>query len=84
MGRQGNTRGQAVRSKVFGIPGHELVVSGHEGAWVVTVDGAPRSPSGFATLAEAWAAGVREAERLDRAEPGVGEPQGALEDAARP
>lgn len=83
MGRQGNTLGQLFRSKVFRIPGHELLVSGHEGAWVVTVDGAPRSPPGFATLAEAWAAGVREAERLDRAEPAVGDPPGALEDAAR-
>ncbi|HSB20893.1 MAG TPA: hypothetical protein VLD85_12850 [Anaeromyxobacteraceae bacterium] len=66
MRRFGNGEAQPSRSKVFEIPGHELLVSGHEGAWRVTVDGVAESPLVFATEAEAWAAGVREAERLDR------------------
>jgi hypothetical protein len=66
MARQGNAVARSVSSRAFTVPGHGLVVSGHEGSWVVTVDGAPASPHGFATMAEAWAAGVREAQRLDR------------------
>jgi hypothetical protein len=49
-------------SLVFDIPGHRLVISGREGRWRLTVDERPH-PGGFATTAEAWAAGVREAER---------------------
>jgi hypothetical protein len=67
MGRQRDGQGRAVTTKSFTIPGHELLVPGHEGAWLVTVDRTPRLPSGYATLAEAWVAGVREAERLEKA-----------------
>jgi hypothetical protein len=67
MGSQGNAVARVVSSRAFTVPGHGLVVSGREGAWVVTVDGVPAGPHGFATMAEAWAAGVREAQRLDRA-----------------
>jgi hypothetical protein len=52
---------------VFEIPGHVLRVSGREGSWLVTVDQDAQRLSAFATVAEAWAAGVRAAERLDRA-----------------
>lgn len=37
-----------------------------EGRWSVSID-ENRHPSTFATQAEAWEAGVREADRLDRA-----------------
>lgn len=50
---------------VYEIASHRVRVSGHEGAWRVDVDRAA-CPVGFATVAEAWAAGVREADRLDR------------------
>ena len=43
-----------------------------EGRWTLTVDDAP-GPNSFATQAEAWEAGVREADRLDRA--AAGSPQ---------
>jgi hypothetical protein len=66
MRRFGSGVAQPSRSRVFEIPGHELLVSGHEGAWRVTVDGVAESSLSFATMADAWAAGVREAERLDR------------------
>lgn len=56
---------QPSSSQVFEIPGHQLTVSGHEGVWRVTIDGVAGSPLSFTTVAEAWAAGVREAERLD-------------------
>jgi len=39
-----------------------------EGRWSVTVDESPLS-STYATQAEAWEAGVREADRLDRPKP---------------
>lgn len=38
----------------------------NEGRWSVSVDDAPL-PSTYATQAEAWEGGVREADRLDRA-----------------
>ncbi len=41
------------------------VLKVNEGRWSVTVDGAPLS-STYATQAEAWEGGVREADRLDR------------------
>ena len=37
-----------------------------EGRWTLTVDEAP-GPNSYATQADAWEAGVREADRLDRA-----------------
>jgi hypothetical protein len=42
------------------------VLKVNEGRWSVTVDGAPLS-STYATQAEAWEGGVREADRIDRA-----------------
>jgi hypothetical protein len=44
---------------------HRLHLSGREGRWTVTVDETACSSS-FATRAEAWEAGVREADRLAR------------------
>jgi len=49
----------------FQVARHQVWVSGEKGAWRVAVDGAP-CPGEFATVAEAWAVGVREADRLDR------------------
>jgi hypothetical protein len=37
-----------------------------EGRWTMTVDDAPGASS-YATQADAWEAGVREADRIDRA-----------------
>ena len=39
-----------------------------EGRWTVSTDDVPH-PHSFATQAEAWEAGVREADRLDRETP---------------
>jgi hypothetical protein len=44
---------------------HLVLVSKVEGRWSVTVDEA-LLPTWFMTQAEAWEAGVREADRLDR------------------
>jgi len=54
-------------STIFHVGPHVLCVSKlREGRWTCTVDeGAPSSS--FMTQAEAWEAGVREADRLDRA-----------------
>lgn len=54
-------------STLFQVGAHVLRVSKlREGRWTCTVD--EGEPSGsFMTQAEAWEAGVREADRLDRA-----------------
>ncbi len=41
------------------------VLKVNEGRWSVSVDGAPLT-STYATQAEAWEGGVREADRIDR------------------
>ena len=51
----------------FEVGSHVVrVVKVMEGRWTVTVDQGP-CPSSYATQAEAWEAGVREAARLDTA-----------------
>ncbi len=53
-------------STIFHVGAHTLCVSKvMEGRWTCTVDQGPASDS-FMTQAEAWEAGVREADRLDR------------------
>jgi hypothetical protein len=47
----------------FLVYGHRLEGAGRDGAWRLTVDETPY-PAGYSTVAEAWAAGVHEAERL--------------------
>ncbi len=47
---------------------HVVRVSNANGRWAVTVDDAALS-KWFMNQAEAWAAGVREADRLDRLQP---------------
>jgi hypothetical protein len=50
----------------FEVGSHTIrVAKVMEGRWTVTVDNGP-SPSSYATQADAWEAGVREADRLDR------------------
>jgi hypothetical protein len=44
---------------------HAVVVIPRDRNWSVSVDGAA-TPTTFGTQAEAWEAGVREADRLDR------------------
>jgi hypothetical protein len=54
-------------STLFHVGAHVLCVSKvREGRWTCTVDDGPVSNS-FMTQAEAWEAGVREADRIDRA-----------------
>jgi hypothetical protein len=52
----------------YQVAEHRVLLSGREGAWNVDVD-EKTLPNGFATEAEAWEAGVREADRLDRLGP---------------
>ena len=49
----------------YQVGNHVVRVSNANGRWAVTVDGAALS-RWFMNQAEAWAAGVREADRLDR------------------
>jgi hypothetical protein len=54
------------RPTTFEVGEHKLlVVKVHEGRWTVAVDGAPIDAT-FGTQADAWEAGVREADRLSR------------------
>ncbi|HEY7724921.1 MAG TPA: hypothetical protein VH880_06285 [Anaeromyxobacteraceae bacterium] len=53
------------RSSTYKVAEHRVFLSGRTGAWNVNVD-EKSLPNGFATEAEAWEAGVREADRLDR------------------
>ena len=54
-------------STIFQVGAHVLCVSKlREGRWTCTVDHGQPSSS-YMTQAEAWEAGVREADRLDRA-----------------
>ena len=54
---------------VFHVGNHVVrIVKVMEGRWTMSVDDAPGASS-FATQAEAWEAGVREADRLDRTAP---------------
>ena len=56
-------------STFFHVGAHVLCVSKlREGRWTCTVDAGTPSSS-FMTQAEAWEAGVREADRLDRPVP---------------
>jgi hypothetical protein len=57
--------GQVSKSITFQVAEHRVLLSGREGAWSVGVD-EKSLPNGFATEAEAWEAGVREVDRLDR------------------
>jgi hypothetical protein len=50
---------------IFQVGRHVLHVVGLSGRWVVTVDGT-LVDAWFTTTSEAWAAGVTEADRLDR------------------
>ena len=50
----------------FQVGEHVVVVSPQRSQWVVSVGGAD-GPGAFANVVEAWEAGVREADRLDRA-----------------
>ena len=51
---------------LFHVGGHVLRISKIvEGRWVVSVDD-QEIAGGFSTQADAWEAGVREADRLDR------------------
>jgi len=55
----------------FIVGRHAVKVSrSAQGRWSATVDGGAPTAS-FSTQAEAWEAGVREADRLDRAAPGA-------------
>jgi len=47
------------------VGNHQILVSRAEGRWGVIVDNVALT-NWFLTQAEAWAAGVREADRLDR------------------
>jgi hypothetical protein len=49
----------------FHVGSHLVRVSGRTGVWSADVDGTALSHS-YGTQAEAWEAGVREADRLDR------------------
>ncbi len=49
----------------YDVGGHLVRLLGFEGRWSVTIDENAYATS-FATRAEAWEAGVREADRLDR------------------
>jgi hypothetical protein len=51
---------------VFRVGTHAVKVSGGNGVWSYAVDDQAGDQS-FATEAEAWEAGVREADRIDRA-----------------
>ena len=55
----------------FQVGLHVLELSRSADRWTVTVDGMP-SEGWYTSGAEAWAAGVREADRLER--PGCGSP----------
>jgi hypothetical protein len=54
-----------VLASSYEVRGHCVRLSGFEGRWSVSVDETAYHTS-FATQAEAWEAGVREADRLDR------------------
>jgi len=51
--------------KTFQVGHHRVQVSESNGRWTAAVDDVPL-PLWFRNEAEAWAAGVREADRLDR------------------
>jgi hypothetical protein len=51
------------RPLAYEVYGHRIVLSGQEGAWRLAVDREQR-PGVFDTVADAWVAGVREADRL--------------------
>lgn len=54
------------RPTTFHVGAHVLVVAKvQEGRWTVAVDG-PLLDASFTTQADAWEAGVREADRRDR------------------
>jgi hypothetical protein len=57
---------------VFQIGRHVLQVVGCDGRWVVAVDGVLLG-AWHASEAQAWAAGVAEADRLERSSPSVTE-----------
>ncbi len=52
----------------YQVGNHVVRISNAKGRWAVTVDDAELS-KWFINQAEAWAAGVREADRLDRLQP---------------
>ncbi len=73
MASQRPTAGSTIANSPASIPSsftvgtHVLrVVKVLEGRWTVSVDDGPATNS-YASQAEAWEAGVREADRLDRA-----------------
>lgn len=53
----------------FQVGNHRVRVGGQPGTWEVSVDDGVIGQT-FATAADAWEAGVREADRLDRAQTG--------------
>ena len=58
-----------VRSEVYTILDHYLVITNPaEGLWTLSMDGKP-VPGAFASLAEAWVAGVTAADQHDRLRP---------------
>jgi hypothetical protein len=57
---------------IFQIGRHVLQVIGQDGRWVVAVDGVLHA-CWYASDAQAWAAGVAEADRLERSSPSPAE-----------
>jgi len=53
----------------FQVGSHRIRVGGQPGSWQVSVDESQIDQS-FHTAADAWEAGVREADRQDRSRPG--------------
>jgi hypothetical protein len=60
------TKVRASKPQAFEVSGHQVLLTEENGAWHVSVDQAA-DPRRFESAAEAWAAGVGEADRLDRA-----------------
>lgn len=53
------------KPQAFEVSGHQVLLTEENGAWHVSVDQAA-DPRRFESAADAWAAGVGEADRLDR------------------
>ncbi len=67
----GSRSSEGTRSSIYQVAAHRVLLSGKAGTWRVDVD-ERALPHGFATQAEAWEAGVREVDRIDRLGSGPG------------
>jgi len=72
----GEIQSRESRKAEYQVAAHRLLLRGRPGIWNVDVDESSL-PMSYATQAEAWEAGVREADRRDRLAAAADGPSGA-------